>query len=369
MANIILTGLNGYGSNFVRELLQDDSNKLIAVVSGSPKKSKYYSQLTECGTHFYKSIESCLAEKTPDMAIICTPMHVHYKEVRACLEHGVSVYCEKPLTTTWDHFLELKNLANEKGVILAVAFQWSFSKGIQNLKCDLLADKYGKITRMKTYVNWTRPISYYTESDWKGRNRDASGQIVFDNITSNQCAHYLHNMLFLSGAEMTKSLDIENAHYEVRAYRAHNIETFDTISLKIRKNDLQIGFWGTLVSESDSPVEFEIICEEAKIVFPYDAENHIAAIHQNGTLTLYDNPNNDLHMHYQKVVNALNNDTPVACDVVTVGAFQQVIEYLRKHVVIQNFDKSDIIRSENSVTVKDIASKLYKAYLEEIMLE
>ena len=75
------------------------------------------------------------------------------------------------------------------------------------------------------------------------------------------------------------------------------------------------------------------------------------------------------HMHYQKVAKALNNDTPVACDVVTVEAFQQVIEYLRKYVVIQNFDRSNIIISENSVTVKDIAAKLYKAYLEEIMLE
>lgn len=365
MANIILTGLNGYGNNFVREILHDDGNKLIAVVSGAPEKSEYYPQLVERGTRFYKNIETCLAEETPDMAIICTPMHIHYREVMACLEKGVSVYCEKPLTTTVDTLLEVKKLAKEKGAVVAVGFQWSFSKGIQNLKHDILAGKYGKLKSIKTFANLVRPVNYYKESSWKGRNVDAFGQVIFDNIVSNPTAHFLHNMLFLSGAEMTKALNVEDACYEARGYRAHDIETFDTLSLKIKKDDLQIGFWGTLVSDDAGPIEFEAVCEQAKIVYPYDEEKHIAAVEQDGAVTLYDNPDISRFKHYQEVAKALEHGTNVACDVDTVEPFQKVIEYLRLHMKAQEFDKADIVTAENSVVVKGISERLRKAYLEE----
>lgn len=365
MANIILTGLNGYGSHFVKELLYDDKNKLIAVVSGAPERSEFYAQLLEQGTRFYKTIEGCLAEEHPDMAIICTPMHIHYKEVMACLKKGISIYCEKPLTTTLDSLLEIKKLAKEQSAIVAVGFQWSFSKGIQNLKKDILGGKYGKLKSIKTLVNWTRPISYYESSNWKGRYLDGEGCIINDNIVSNTTAHYLHNILFLSGKEMTRALDVKSASYEWQAYRAHSIDTFDTLSLMIKKDDLKIGYWGTLVSDDAGGVEFEAVCEQAKIVYPYGEEKHIAAIKGDGTLTLYDNPDNERYKHYQKVAEAMERGMDVACDVNTVEPFQYVVEQMRLHMDVHAFSKEDVVRTEDRVLVKGISEKLRKAYLED----
>ena len=369
MARIILTGLNGYGGNLVKELLQDINNELVAVVSGAPERSEYYLQLMDRGTRFYQTIESCLAKECPDMAIICTPMHIHYREVMACLEKGISVYCEKPLVTTMDSLANIQKAANEKGAIVAVGFQWSFSKGIQHLKKDILCGKYGKLKNIKSLVNWIRPISYYKNSNWKGRNIDASGHIIYDNLASNAGAHFLHNMLFLSGPEMTKALDIREASVNWNAYRAHDIETFDTLCLKIKKDDLQIGFWGTLVSDSAGFIEFEATCEQAKIVYPYDKEKHIAAICKGGTVVLYDNPDNNRYKHYQEVAEALESGTQVACDMNTVEPFQQMLEHMRLHMEVKEFDRTGIVRTEDSVVVKDLSKKLRKAYLEESNLE
>lgn len=365
MARIILTGLNGYGGNFVRELLQDSSNELVAVVSGAPEKSVYYPQLRENGTRFYKKIEECLDKECPDMAIICTPMHIHYKEVMACLERGVHVYCEKPLTTTVDTLQQIKEKAAEKGVLVAVGFQWSFSEGIQNLKRDLLSGTYGTVVKMKTLVDWVRPISYYKESGWKGLNKDASGQVIFDCIISNPTAHYLHNMLFLLGEEPTEALDVEGASYEMQAYRTHDIETFDTLLMQIKKGDVQLGYWGTLVSDKQSPVEFEVACEKAKIVYPYDEEKHIAAICRDGEVVLYENPDKDRFAHYREVVKAIEKGLGVACGPKTVEPFQQVIEYLRLHADVKCFPKEDIVEEENSIVVNGLSERLHKAYLGE----
>ena len=366
MAKVVVTGLNGYGGNFVRELLKDTHNELIAVISGSPQKSPYYEELLSREISVYPTIESCLEQKIPDMVIICTPAHIHYREVMACLNKGVSVYCEKPLTTTLEKTLAIKKLAKEKGLTVAVGFQWSYSEGIQNLKQDILNNKYGKITNIKTLANFVRPIHYYANSSWKGKNLDASGEVIFDNVLSNVTAHYMHNMLFLAGAEMTKALDVtEGVDYDVTCYRAHNIEGFDTIILKLTKGHLQIGLYGTLVAQNTSPVEFMLEGEKGKIVYPYDEEEHIAAIDADGIVTLYGRPDNNRFTHYQEVIAAMEAGSPAVCDVETVEPFQRVVEYVRQHMDVQSFHPEDVIVTEDNVFVRGISERLRKAYDEE----
>lgn len=365
MADIILTGLNGYGGNLARELLKDQENTLIAVISGSPEKSPYYAELVKQGTRFFKSLDECLEKKKTDIALICTPMHIHYKEVKACLEKGVSVYCEKPLTTTLDTALELQKIAEEKRLSIAVGFQWTYSNGIQKLKQDLLDGKYGKLKSIKTFANFVRPTSYYKESNWKGRNLDASGQVIFDNVVSNAAAHYIHNMLFLCGEEMEKALDVTDAEIDMQCYRAHDIETFDTISMKIKKDDVQIGFWSTLASDHESPLEWEGICEYAKILYPYDAEKHIAVIEEDGTTTLYDSPDEGRFTHYQSVARAIANQDKMVCSVETVIPFQQVVEYLRLNLQVEGFVEAELKKEDDRIMIKGISEGLRKAYEEE----
>ncbi len=365
MAKIVLTGLNGYGGNFVKELFADAHNELLAVVSGSPQKSAHYEELAKRGIPAYKTLEECLEQEQPDMAIICTPAHIHFKEVMTCLHKGVHVYCEKPLTTTLEDTLTIGKLAKEKGLTVAVGFQWSYSKGIQSLKKDILDGKYGQIIKFKNLARFVRPISYFTSSSWKGRNFASDGSVVYDNVINNVNAHYLHNMLFLAGKEMTKALDVtEGTEYELHCYRAHNIETFDTFVMKIKKEQQQIELYGTLVAEKNIPVEFTLEGEKGRIIYPYDAEEHIAGIMTDGTVNLYDRPDNGRFIHYQEVAAAIEQGEVQLCDAETVVPFQSVTEYVRQHADIKAFDPEDVVVTEDNVYVKGLSEKLEQAYRE-----
>ncbi len=365
MAKVVVTGLNGYGGNFVKELLAESQNELIAVISGSPQKSAYYEELTKRGIPAYPTIESCLEKEKPDMAIICTPAHIHFREVMACLNHGVHVYCEKPLTAVLEDTLTIKKLAKEKNLTVAVGFQWSYSAGVQALKQDILNGKYGKITKIKTLANFIRPSSYFGNSGWKGRNVLDDGSVIFDNVISNVTAHYVHNMLFLAGAEMNKALDVsEQTVYELECYRAHNIETFDTVVMKIKKDDLQIELYGTLVSEKSFPVEFMLEGEKGKIVYPYDAEKHMAGLMQDGTVTIYGNPDEGRFIHYQEVAAAIELGAIQPCDAETIEPFQRVVEYVREHLEVKTFAPEDIVADGEHIYVKGLCQKLEKAYKE-----
>jgi predicted dehydrogenase len=60
-----------------------------------------------------------------DFAVITTPNHVHYAASKAFLEKGISVVCEKPLTTSLADALELKKIAADNGCLFGVAYVYA----------------------------------------------------------------------------------------------------------------------------------------------------------------------------------------------------------------------------------------------------
>jgi predicted dehydrogenase len=56
---------------------------------------------------------------------IVTPNFLHYDMAKAFLEKGISVVCEKPLTTGLDQALELKKISKENDCLFAVAYTYT----------------------------------------------------------------------------------------------------------------------------------------------------------------------------------------------------------------------------------------------------
>lgn len=329
--NIILTGLNGYGGNFIPELIAERSkgHGLIAVVSQHPKNSVHYPILVHLGVRFYSSLEDCLANEQVDLAILTTPMHLHAHEVTLALEKGVSVYCEKPLAPTTMLCRKLQLLAEKKNCILAVGFQWSFSNGILDLKKDLLLGRYGKILSAKSLVLWNRPRSYFTNSPWKGRLKDENNNTLNECLLSNAASHYLHNLLFLLGPSLDTSAQAH--HIEADCYRAHRIETFDTIGLRVITEAHQsILFLATLAAANNQLPCFEIHCEKAVIRFPQGANHEIIAYPENAEAVHYHNPDQDRYTHYRNILDGLskNNTTLIPCNAKTATPIMQIVDHV-----------------------------------------
>jgi predicted dehydrogenase len=56
---------------------------------------------------------------------IVTPNFLHYDIAKTFLQKGISVVCEKPMTTELDQALELKKLARENGCLFAVTYTYT----------------------------------------------------------------------------------------------------------------------------------------------------------------------------------------------------------------------------------------------------
>ena len=92
----------------------------------------------------YPGVEAMIAgEKARadgiEVVSIVTPNHVHYVQSAACLEAGLDVICDKPLTTNLPDAEKLVKLAAEKKRLLGVTFNYTGYPMIRHAK-QLIAD-------------------------------------------------------------------------------------------------------------------------------------------------------------------------------------------------------------------------------------
>jgi len=92
----------------------------------------------------YPTVEAMIAgeAKRPDgieVVSIVTPNHVHYVQSAACLEAGLDVICDKPLTTNLPDAEKLVKLAADRKRLLGVTFNYTGYPMIRHAK-QLIAD-------------------------------------------------------------------------------------------------------------------------------------------------------------------------------------------------------------------------------------
>ncbi len=111
MINVALIGYGYWGSKLLRYLRTDKHFKVVHVCNSKTDLSKVWPDV--------------------EAVVVATPIDTHYRVVKQALLQGKHVLSEKPLALKTKECLELKRLAKEKGLVLAVEYTWTFSKGLQ----------------------------------------------------------------------------------------------------------------------------------------------------------------------------------------------------------------------------------------------
>lgn len=151
--NNIRTGMIGYGywgPNLVRNLVEIPTSQVIGV---SDLRENRLSQIK----NIYPQITTC--REYPDLfsldlqaVIIATPPATHYAIARDCLEHGLHVLVEKPLTTSSGEALELCDLARRNNLVLMVGHTFEYNPAVQALKQIIDSGELGRVY----YINSIR---------------------------------------------------------------------------------------------------------------------------------------------------------------------------------------------------------------------
>lgn len=82
-----------------------------------------------------------------DCAIVCTPPAAHADAVRALLQRGIHVLCEKPLACTEQDAEALVEIAQARGVVLQVGYYRRFHPSTQHVRTWLRDGTFGRPLR------------------------------------------------------------------------------------------------------------------------------------------------------------------------------------------------------------------------------
>ena len=329
---ILCVGIGGYAAIYLKALLQEkprDDVEIVGMVDVMPENSPFYATLCAMGVPLYHDMEDFYAEHEADLAIITTPTHLHTRQILCALQHGSHVMCEKPLSGVSADENVLDAAAKAAGKFIMIGYQWSYSEAILALKRDIMAGVYGAPVFLKSMVLWPRPVTYYTRgSGWGGKRMAPDGSPLNDSVVSNATAHYLHNMLYVTGG--ADGLAAEACEIECDLSRINAIETYDTAALRLR---LSCGATALLLvthaSASNVEPMFDYRFERGAVHFDSTSKRIVGTTDDGRTID-YGDPFHDVNEKIYIAIEAAKSEeayTP-PCGVRTAAPQVRVIERL-----------------------------------------
>jgi predicted dehydrogenase len=135
--------------------------------------------------------------------VLATPNDTHHPIARQILERGKPVLIEKPITTRYDHAVELCELAEKHGTFISVGYRFRFFPSARLLKKLLDEGYFGRVRsfhcEMGSAGGWA-PISGYNID----RARSGGGVLVINGT------HFLDLALFWFGEPVSLAYRDDN---------------------------------------------------------------------------------------------------------------------------------------------------------------
>ncbi len=235
-----------------------EQSELVAVCDIRAERAKAAAEKYGCKA--YTDYKDLLKKEKLDAVHVCIPHYLHPIVSEYALSCGVNVLSEKPMAIDYKSAEKCVRTAERFGLNYGVILQCRYNKSAQLVKRALLGGRLGKIISARSTLTWTRPDSYYAESDWKGTWDKEGGGVVID-----QAIHSMDLVNWFIGDTPVK-VDVSIAN------RGHEIVKVEDSAegLITYRNGVRYGFYCMNNYGCDEPIEIRLLCEKGKAVLTYD---------------------------------------------------------------------------------------------------
>ena len=208
----------------------------------------------------YYSYQEMIDCENLDAVHICLPHYLHCKAACYAFSKGVNVITEKPMDIDLESAEKAVQMAKEKGVLFGVISQCRYNNSAKLVKSAVESGRLGKIISARSVLTWTRPDTYYSESDWKGTWEFEGGGVVID-----QAIHSIDLVNWIVDSKVNSiSCSMANRGHKI-------VKVEDTAEgLITYENGVRYGFYCMNNYGCDEPIEIKLFCENGKVTFNYD---------------------------------------------------------------------------------------------------
>ncbi|UBH07490.1 hypothetical protein K8P10_003001 [Leucobacter sp. Psy1] len=163
MIDVAVVGLGKMGLSHLAMVRAHPEVNLVGVCDATGYLLDLLAKYTGVAT--YKDLTRMLDEAKPQAIIVATPTHLHAGMIRAALERGIDVFCEKPLVIDPAESAEIAALAASRRIVTQVGYHNRFVGAFREVKRLLelgaigtvstaLAEAYGPVVLKPAGRTW-----------------------------------------------------------------------------------------------------------------------------------------------------------------------------------------------------------------------
>jgi predicted dehydrogenase len=142
----------------------------------------------------YMSLDAAL-ENHFDGAVICTPNFAHEKDMKKCMDAGLNVMLEKPLSSNYESSKSMVEYAHKKGRWAFVAYCLRFAPAYRIIRDYIQSGRLGKVFGIRASVAGKKAITD-AKTDYRTK-KDLGGGVISD------FSHEIDYSLWFTGKRVT----------------------------------------------------------------------------------------------------------------------------------------------------------------------
>lgn len=127
------------------------------------------------GTKMFEDYKDLLNSGLVDAVIVCTPSVMHYEVCKLAAEKGISVFCEKPFTTSPAQAKELADIFEQKGLVNQVGYVYRFDVVFDKVKEILNEQLIGKVCHVNVQFLSSTISKMQPEKGWRSKRENGGG--------------------------------------------------------------------------------------------------------------------------------------------------------------------------------------------------
>jgi len=247
-----VVGAGGMGIGHCQSLKNVDNARLTAVCDVNFAAAEKAAQTL--GVEAFDDHRKLIKSGLCDAALIATPHPFHPRAAIDCMNAGLHVISEKPLSERVSTAEEMVRAAGKNRVAFAVMFQRRFEPAILKAMELIRGGRVGEIYRTALFSNEFRAQSYYDSGSWRATWSGEGGGVLI-----NQSPHVID--LFIQMAGMPGEV------LGMVATRMHRIEVEDRADAILRYPNGGIGYLCCSTIEAGPGQMIEISGDKGKLTW------------------------------------------------------------------------------------------------------
>ena len=248
-----LVGAGVIGKRHVDALGQIAQGELVAIADPLPAASEYAASLD---VHIYKSADEMAAKSGAEAIIIATPTERHLDDAMACMQAGVHLLIEKPITAAVAEANQIIAYSTQHNLHVLVGHQRRYYPCALTAKQMIADGSLGQLIGMTGQWNAKKDAPYY-EPDWR---KDAKAGPVLTNLI-----HEMDLLRYICGDVVSVSAEVTNHN--------QNFDKEDAVAISLRFANQAVGTF-LLSDRTPSPWTWEFGIGESDR-FPKSGHNSI----------------------------------------------------------------------------------------------